>query len=455
MNMRRTSNVFASRIPSLFARNFWRFSARGTGLVAQLLALGLVAQMLGPEPFGLYVLVFSTSSIAGQLIDFGFTRYLFRLAHRGMPMKTMVRWNLVFRCVVAATLVVPITAIALAIELPTLAFLLGLTSNIIYQITFLNRYALLLRDRVAVSLFIESLPPIIFFALLGTSFPANIRLDLKTIMICYLVATMTAFFISIAFAGTLTAWLEGMRSVFRHPPRRILRGAHILAVRSSGIGLEMVLSVTLLNAPIIIASHLGIEDGGELATFQRVLGLAVVLIAVSVTSNLKQYYSLAGVNIFVLSPALLSGLVAGTLTWLGLRTLSLISALYPPLLHATILELMVRLSDHVIVAAAALTLLSIYLHISQAALGGDRHLARCLSTGCGLLTLVLAAFALNRLSMPAFETVFGAFALAELIAIICLLSLIAKGGGRLQIVGNSVSLSHEGQMRHPGPRNGK
>jgi O-antigen/teichoic acid export membrane protein len=410
------------------------FAAKGLGLAAQLLTLVLITQALGAQEFGRYSLLLSIASIAAQLADFGLGRYQFRRAHRGSPVATLVMWSIAFRLTATVLLLPLLLFYAARSGLPVPAILLAFAANILFQLANLNRCLLLLRHRVAGAILVESAPALIFCAGVALCVAVRLPIGVDAALLLYLIATLMGFALSVAGAGTAKSWLRGVVMLLRGSGRRTLAGVAVLARRSSLVGIDIFLAAATFNAPILIVSALGGDTATpQVALYQRILGLEVALLSVTVTARLKRYYDDGGRGVLDLSPALAAGAIVFALNLLGLGLLGPVAALLPDVHGFTLAGLVLSLRPHSLLIASVTACVAGYLHCSMAALGGDRLWQRCLSAGAGLATTVGMAALLYQAEVEPVRAVLLASLLGQIVAIAALLAGVARDGVRIRL----------------------
>jgi hypothetical protein len=410
------------------------FAVKALGLGAQLTTLVLITQTLGASGFGRYSLLLSVASVAAQLADFGLGRYQFRLAHRGRPVRMLVLWSLGFRFTATLLLLPPLLLYASRVGLPLFALALAFAANILFQLANLNRCLLLLRDRVTGAILVESAPALFFCGAVALCFAMSVPLDVTGALLLYLVAMLAGFALSIAGTGTARSWARGAAMLLRAPIARTLAGVGILARRSSLVGIDIFLAAATFNAPLLIVATL--TDGSatpQVALYQRILGLEVAVLSVTITARIKGYYDDGSRSTLNLSPALASAAVVFALNVVGLLLLGPLAALLPGERETTLIELALSLRPHLLLLAGVTACVAAYLHCSMAALGGDWLWQRCLSGGAGLVVMVGAAAMLADAGVEPLRAVLQASLLGQAVATALLVGGVAQQGGRIRL----------------------
>lgn len=412
-----------------------RFAAKGLGLAAQLATLVLVTQALGAPGFGIYTLLLSVGGIAGQLADFGVGRYQFRLAHRGVPLPRLAMAGLAFRLAATLLLLPPVLIYAQATALPLTPAALAFASNILFQLATLNRSQLLLHDRVAPAILIESLPAIHYCGLLLGWMVLAGSLAVGPALWLFLLANIVGFVVSTVAAGTAAGWIAGARALRHRRPGRSLAETTTLARRASPIGIELFLSVAAFNLPVLLAAHFG---GGEaiaqVALYQRVLGLEVALLSVAVAARLKTYYDEASTRRLDLRPGWSAAILVFALNAGGLLLLAPL-ARWSGTEDTTIVMLAQALRPQCWLLASVTALIAVYVHCSIAALGGNWLWQRCRSGATGILTTVAMAALLAAVGVAGLNMVLLASLAGQLAAIGVLLAGVARAGARIRLPG--------------------
>jgi hypothetical protein len=408
------------------------FAVKGLSLGAQLVTLVLVAQALGSQGFGSYSLVLSVVSIAAQLVDFGLGRYQFRRAHRGRPVAMLAMWSLGFRT--AATLLVlpPVLFYAIWADMPLAALALGFGANILFQLANLNRHLLLLRDRIAAAILVESGPALLLCAAVALCFALRAPLSVTGALLLYLLATLAGFALSVAGTGTAQSWARGATMLLRGPVSRTLAGIVLLARRSSLIGIDIFVAAASFNAPILIVAATGGEAATpQVALYQRLLGLEVALLSVTVTARLKAYHDSGSGRTLDVRPALASGALVFAVNGAGLLVLGTITQLVPGMQGITLVELALSLRPHLLLLAAVTASVAAYLQCSMAALGGNWLWERCVSGCVGLAATVAAAALLSAGGVEPFTAVLQASLLGQTLAIAVLITGVTRRGAHV------------------------
>jgi hypothetical protein len=407
-------------------------AVKALGLGAQLVTLVLIAQALGAQGFGSYSVVLSVISIAAQLVDFGLGRYQFRLAHRGRPVAMLAMWSLAFRG--AATLVVlpPVLFYAFWADMPLVALALGFAANILFQLANLNRHLLLLSDRIAAAILVESGPPLLFCTALALCFARGTPLSVTDALLLYFIGTLAGFVLSVAGAGTARSWMRGATMLLRGPVSRTLAGIALLARRSSLIGIDIFVAAATFNAPTLIVTAIGGEAATpQVALYQRLLGLEVALLSVTVTARLKAYHDSGSGRTLDVRPALASGAFVFALNAAGLLVVEPLTRLMPGLQGITLVELALSLRPHLLLLAAVTASVAAYLHCSMAALGGNWLWERCVSGCAGLAATITAAALLTARGAEPFTAVLQASLLGQTLAIAVLVTGVVRQGANI------------------------
>jgi hypothetical protein len=407
-------------------------AVKALGLGAQLVTLVLIAQALGAQGFGSYSVVLSVISIAAQLVDFGLGRYQFRLAHRGRPVATLAMWSLAFRG--AATLVVlpPVLFYAFWADMPLVALALGFAANILFQLANLNRHLLLLSDRIVAAILVESGPPLLFCTAVALCFALGTPLSVTGALLLYFIGTLAGFVLSVAGTGTARSWMRGATMLLRGPVFRTLTGVALLARRSSLIGIDIFVAAATFNAPILIVTAIGGEAATpQVALYQRLLGLEVALLSVTVTARLKAYHDSGSGRTLDVRPALASGALVFVVNAAGLLILGPLAGLVPGMHGITLVELALSLRPHLLLLAAAAASVAAYLHCSMAALGGNWLADRCVSGCVGLAATIAAAALLTAAGMEPFTAVLQASLLGQTLAVAVLVTGVARHGAQI------------------------
>ncbi|MBB3911076.1 hypothetical protein [Sphingomonas desiccabilis] len=410
-----------------------QFATKGSGLVAQLLTLALLTQALGAQGFGSYSLVLSTAGVAAQAADFGLGRYQFRLAHRGRPIPVLVLWSLGFRTGTTALLLPLLLLHGWRTEVPAAALALGFAANILFQLAGLNRHLLLLRERVTAAILLEAAPALFFCMAVALSLTAGTQLDVARALLLYLLATFGGLGLSIAAAGTAKSWARGAAMLLRARVRWVAAGVTLLARRSSLVGIEMLVAAATFNAPILIVASLGHTATPQVALYQRILGLEVALLSVTVTARFKRYYDSGSRRTLDLRPALVSGALVFALNAVALLLLGPAAAMLPQIGHLTLVQLALALRPQLIPIAAVTACVAAYSHCSIAALGGDWLWQRCLGGGIALGATVLGAAALSRAGLPPLAAVLQASLLGQALGIAVLVVTVARHGAHIHL----------------------
>ncbi|MFV0624148.1 hypothetical protein ACBY01_09085 [Sphingomonas sp. ac-8] len=419
------------------ARLGGRFAAKGLGLAAQFGTLVLVTQALGADGFAGYALLLSVASIAAQLADFGLGRSLFRPAHRGVPFALLATRSLGFRLTTAALLLPAVLACGRHAALPLVPLALAFAGTLLFHLAILNRQQQLLRGRIAAAMLSEATPAILYWAGLLLWWALAGGLGLAPALWLYLLANAAGLALSIVAADGAEAWRAALRAVLRRRPGRMLAESLLLARRAGPVGIELFVSVASFNLPVLLAATLG--DGGadaQVALYQRVLGLEVAILSVTVAARLKRYYDDGLVRRVDLRPALGSGALVFAINAGGL----LLLAVLPGVGSVTLLTLAAGLRDQLWLLASVTGLIAVYVHCSMAALGGDWLWQRCASGGCGLATTIVAATLLARAGMAGLPMVLAASLAGQVVALALLLAALARGGARLQLPGVATPL---------------
>lgn len=411
-----------------------RFAAKGLGLAAQLATLALITEALGARDFGLYSLVLAIAAVAAQFADFGTGRYQFRRAHRGSPPAMLAMWSLAFRLLATGLLLPPLLFYAWRAGLPGPGLAFGLVANILFQFANLNRHLLLLEERVGAAILVESAPALFFCAGIAACLAASIALDVNGVLLLFLAAMAAGFACSAASSGTTSAWGRAVAVLWRTPARRILAGVRILARRSSLIGIEVFLAAASFNAPILIVAAL---DAGtatpQVALYQRILGLEVALLSVTVTGRLKAYHDRGNFGVLDGRPALASAVLVFTANAAGLLLLTPLMRLLPESRGITLIGLALSLRPHLLLIAAVAACTAANLHCSMSALGGNWLWPRCLSVGAGLLTTGAVTVLLATGGTGPFAAVLQASLIGQLTALTVLIAGVTRQGGRIHL----------------------
>jgi hypothetical protein len=416
------------------ARAALRFAAKGLGLAAQLATLALVTEALGARGFGRYSLVLAIAAVAAQLADFGTGRYQFRRAHRGSPAPVLAMWSLAFRLLGTGLLLPPLLFYAWRAGLPGPALAFGFVANILFQFANLNRHLLLLNGRVGAAILVESAPALFFCAGIAACLAASLALDVNGVLLLFLAAMAAGFACSAASSDTAGAWVRAVGMLWRAPVHRILAGVRILARRSSLIGVEIFLAAASFNAPILIVAGL---DGGaatpQVALYQRILGLEVALLSVTVTARLKAYHDRGNLGVLDGRPALASAALVFAANAAGLLLLVPLVQLLPGSRGITLVGLALSLRPQLLLIAAVAACTAANLHCSMAALGGNWLWPRCLSVGAGLFTTAAVAVLLAAGGAEPFAAVLQASLVGQLTALTVLIASVTRQGGRIHL----------------------
>ncbi|MCC2975521.1 hypothetical protein LK533_02385 [Sphingomonas sp. PL-96] len=411
-----------------------RFAAKGLGLAAQLATLALVAEALGARDFGRYSLVLAIAAVVAQLADFGTGRFQFRRAHRGSPAAMLAMWSLAFRLLGAGLLLPLLLFYAWRTGLPGPALAFGFVANILFQFANLNRHLLLLDERVGAAILVESAPALFFCAGIAACLAASVALDVNGVLLLFLSAMAAGFACSAASSGTAGAWVRGVAMLWRTPARRVLAGVGILARRSSLIGVEIFLAAASFNAPILIVAAL---DGGaatpQVALYQRILGLEVALLSVTVTARLKAYHDCGKLGVLDGRPALASAVLVFAANAAGLLLLAPLVQLLPESRDITLIGIALSLRPHLLLVAAVAACTAANLHCSMSALGGNWLWPRCLSVGAGLLATTAVAASLVAKGAEPFAAVLQGSLIGQLTALTVLIAGVTREGGRIHL----------------------
>lgn len=409
-----------------------RFAAKGLGMGAQLVTLVLITQALGADGFGRYALLLSIASIAAQLADFGTGRCQFRRAHRGSPVTMLAMGSLAFRLVTSLLLLPPLLFYAAHIGLPTGALALGFAANLLFQFANLNRHLLLLDGRVTAAILVESAPALLFCVAIALCLTGGMPLGVTGALLLYLLATAASFAASMAASGTAAGWARAATLLLRTRWRRTLSGVAALARRATPIGLDIFLAAATLQAPILIASVVG--DGAampQVALVQRILGLEVAVLSVSITARLKAYHDRGASGMLDLRPALASAMLVFGCNMAGLFLLAPLATLVSA--DFTLVALALALQPHLLLIAAVAGCTTAYLHGSMAALGGNWLWQRCLSGSIGLAVTIASAVLLSVNGAKPLSAVLLAALLGQGAAFGVLVAAVSRHGGRLRL----------------------
>lgn len=410
------------------------FAIKALGLAAQAATLVLITQALGVQGFGSYSLVLSIASITAQAADFGIGRYLFRLAHRGRATRVLVCWSLGFRLATAALLLPLLLVHGWRAEVSTAALLLGFAANLLFQLAYLNRHLLLLEERVAAAILVETSPALFFCVGVALSLAGAVRMEVDGALLLYLLATFGGFLLSIAAARTGASWAKGPAMLARARVRRVAAGLTSLLRRSSLVGIETFVATATFNAPILIVASLGNGTATpQVALYQRILGLEVALLSVTVTTRLKRYYDSGSRRTLDLRPALASGVLVFALNAAGLLLLAAVAAMLPQIGELTLVQLALSLRPQLVPLAAVTACVAAYSHCSIAALGGDWLWQRCLSGGIALCVTAVGAAILTRAGSAPLAAVLHASLLGQALGIAVLVATVARRGAHIHL----------------------
>ncbi|GAA4779314.1 hypothetical protein GCM10023219_28970 [Stakelama sediminis] len=391
----------------------------------------IVIKILGEYQFGRYALILSAATIFAQIVDFGQSRYLFKQAHKGMGVGRLAFWSILSRLLSLAVLILPASIYAYAAGISVLAFIAGALSIIISQLITINRYKLIMDGKILVSIFLDSLQGIIFFLLILSTYESNFAVSVGAVFLMMLISFLVSFLASVIISSSGPAWIKALKAVARTSIRRSKKGVAFIALNSIYVGIEMFLTVSRFSLPVILAEFLGFKaEVAAVGLFQRIIGLEISLISVTVTAKIKDYYRDGVQGIINLAPAAISALVTGAGAYLGLVLFGPVTSWLGLNSASTLLSLLDSLAGLPCRIAVATAAVAFYIHLSMAVLGADKRKVRCISAGVGVALMVVLASTLPSDPYDRLSIIIDAFAIGQFASIACLMWLAVRCGIR-------------------------
>lgn len=362
------------------------FIFRGFALVCQFATVLLLVDLLKAEQFGRYAAAISAGTIIVSIMDFGFTRYSFRLINRGFPSHLVYGRILEFRI-----LSLPVFGTLIAFGSPMIGVsrwevLYAIITALAIQLLSFSRYKLIRLSKVSRAILIESVTPIGFCLLLGVIKFWGVKFDsLSAIRLNCLVAVM-AVLSCIKLTRENGDWGLALKSIVRRPFNfgSLGRTFH----RSLPVGLEQSTLALWYGVPVLASSLMAPIVRPEAALFQRIFTVITSILSVFIAIDLRTLYDRGRETRLVAEVVLLmiAGFVAGVAACMILdRFLSMWAPVVYP---GGMVGLAKILLSHRIILCLSLAVLVPYTKASWLLLGRNLRWERMCATAVGLLITV-------------------------------------------------------------------